>query len=66
MEKKQKPPKQCPIMFGFEMYFQGEKDETRARKLILPLIKRLYDWGSGLVECKTKAIKLVPKRNKEK
>lgn len=42
--------KKCPIRIGFEIYFQGEKEEKEMRKSLLPLLKKLYDSGSRVLE----------------
>jgi len=52
MEKKKMKKcttKQCPILLGFELYFQGEDDEINARKELLPLIKKLRRHGNSIM-----------------
>lgn len=39
----------CPIKLGFEAYFQGEDDEKKARKKLLPLIRKLLKIGNALL-----------------
>ena len=40
--------KDCPVRYGFEVYYCGEEDEKWARKKILPLIKKLFNIGKPL------------------
>jgi len=35
----------CPIRLGFELYYQGEKDEGKARKSLLPLLMKFLKTG---------------------
>lgn len=50
----------CPILAGFEIYFTGERDEKKARKKLLPLIKELYEHGKLICDCgKTSSKKVI-------
>ena len=58
MSKKQKCSwKNCPIRFGFEMFYQGEDDEEKARKHILPTIREFFKSGSAVMRAYDKVVK---------
>lgn len=44
--------KDSTIKLGFEVYFQGEEDEKKARKELLPLIKKMWELGNRLRDYK--------------
>ena len=38
----------CPVHLGFETYFQGEEDEKKARKDLIPWIIKVFKHGLSI------------------
>lgn len=49
MKKRNCNWRNCPIRFGFEIYFQGEKEEKHARKHLYPFIEKFFKAGNTVI-----------------